>query len=43
MPVISQAVMVCLGEMVAQLPVSGGHITLARRFVSNDMAFAVGA
>lgn len=34
--------MQCLGEMIAHLPVSGGHITLARRFVGNDMAFAVG-
>lgn len=37
-----QAVMQCLGEMIAHLPVSGGHITLARRFVGNEMAFAVG-
>lgn len=36
------AVMQCLGEMIAHLPVSGGHITLARRFVGNEMAFAVG-
>lgn len=34
--------MQCLGEMIAHLPVSGGHITLARRFVGNEMAFAVG-
>lgn len=31
------AVMQCLGEMVSHLPVSGGHITLARRFVGEDM------
>lgn len=34
--------MQCLGEMIAHLPVSGGHITLARRFVGDEMAFAVG-
>lgn len=36
------AVMQALGEMISHLPVSGGHITLARRFVGEDMAFAVG-
>ena len=36
------AVMTALGEMIAHLPISGGHIALARRFVSPEMAFAVG-
>ncbi|GAA5920626.1 hypothetical protein JCM6882_009057, partial [Rhodosporidiobolus microsporus] len=39
---ICYAVMICLGEMVAHLPVPGGHITLARRFVSPAFAFALG-
>jgi amino acid transporter len=33
---------VCLGEMVAHLPVAGGHITLARRFVSPAFGFTLG-
>ncbi|GAA5839943.1 hypothetical protein JCM9279_005217 [Rhodotorula babjevae] len=36
------AVMVSLGEMIAHLPVAGGHITLARRFVSPALGFAMG-
>ncbi|POY76820.1 hypothetical protein BMF94_0072 [Rhodotorula taiwanensis] len=36
------AVMVSLGEMVAHLPVAGGHITLARRFVTPALGFAMG-
>jgi L-asparagine transporter-like permease len=35
-------VQICLGEMVAHLPVPGGHITLARRFVSPAFGFALG-
>lgn len=34
--------MVSLGEMVAHLPVAGGHITLARRFVTPALGFAMG-
>lgn len=36
------AVMQCLGEAVSYLPVPGGHIRLADRFVSPAMAFALG-
>ncbi|GAA5975986.1 hypothetical protein JCM10908_005347 [Rhodotorula pacifica] len=36
------AVMVSLGEMVAHLPIAGGHITLARRFVTPALGFAMG-
>ncbi|GAA6063966.1 hypothetical protein JCM10212_004814 [Sporobolomyces blumeae] len=39
---ICYSVMVALGELVAHLPVAGGHITLARRFVSPAFAFALG-
>ncbi|GAA5937777.1 uncharacterized protein JCM15063_002113 [Sporobolomyces koalae] len=39
---ICYSVMVCLGELVSHLPVAGGHITLARRFVSPSFAFAMG-
>ena len=39
---ICYSVMVCLGELVSHLPVAGGHITLARRFVSPAFAFAMG-
>ncbi|BGP52143.1 hypothetical protein JCM10450v2_008114 [Rhodotorula kratochvilovae] len=34
------AVMVSLGEMIAHLPIAGGHITLARRFASPALGFA---
>ncbi|SAM05048.1 hypothetical protein [Absidia glauca] len=36
------AVMNCLGEMVAYLPVPGGHIKLAERFVSPGFSFMLG-
>merc|ERR1711939_160955 len=36
------AVMVSLGEMIAHPPVAGGHITLARRFASPALGFAMG-
>ncbi|KAI8097199.1 amino acid permease [Halteromyces radiatus] len=36
------AVMNCLGEMVAYLPIPGGHIKLAERFVSPAFSFAMG-
>ncbi|GAA6004169.1 hypothetical protein JCM10207_002464 [Rhodosporidiobolus poonsookiae] len=39
---ICYSVMIALGEMCAHLPVPGGHITLARRFVSPAFAFAMG-
>ncbi|GAA5983478.1 hypothetical protein JCM11641_005822 [Rhodosporidiobolus odoratus] len=39
---ICYSVMICLGEMVAHLPVPGGHITLGRRFVSPAFGFAMG-
>ncbi|ORY73846.1 amino acid permease, partial [Leucosporidium creatinivorum] len=39
---VCYAVMVSLGEMIAHLPVSGGHITLAHRFVDPAFSFAMG-
>ncbi|KAN0100780.1 amino acid-polyamine-Organocation superfamily protein [Tylopilus felleus] len=36
------AVMVSLGEMVAYLPIAGGHIKLADRFVNPAFSFAMG-
>ncbi|ODN78873.1 hypothetical protein, variant [Cryptococcus amylolentus CBS 6039] len=36
------AVMTSLGEMVSHLPLPGGHVTLAGRFVSREMGFALG-
>ncbi|KAJ3527378.1 hypothetical protein NM688_g8134 [Phlebia brevispora] len=36
------AVMVSLGEMVAYLPLPGGHITMAERFCGPTMAFTLG-
>jgi yeast amino acid transporter len=36
------AVMLSLGELVTLLPVPGGQITLAGRFVDPAMAFAMG-
>ncbi|CAH7666656.1 amino acid permease/ SLC12A domain-containing protein [Phakopsora pachyrhizi] len=35
-------VMCSLGEMVSHLPVEGGHVTLAGRFVNPSLSFAVG-
>lgn len=34
--------MISLGEMIAYLPIAGGHIKLAERFVSPAMSFAMG-
>ncbi|KAH9449242.1 hypothetical protein Pst134EB_020067 [Puccinia striiformis f. sp. tritici] len=39
---ISWVVMGCLGEMVAHLPIPGGHVTLAERFVSPSLSFTMG-
>ncbi|TCD66321.1 hypothetical protein EIP91_001470 [Steccherinum ochraceum] len=39
---ICWAVMTSLGEMVAYLPLPGGHITMAGRFVDPAMSFAMG-
>eukprot|EP00914_Ancora_sagittata_P015549 GHVO01030856.1.p1 GENE.GHVO01030856.1~~GHVO01030856.1.p1 ORF type:complete len:498 (+),score=21.02 GHVO01030856.1:1-1494(+) len=36
------ATMVSLGEMVAYLPIPGGHIKLAERFVDSAFSFAMG-
>lgn len=36
------SVMVSLGEMVSQFPVPGGQLTLATRYVSREMGFALG-
>ena len=38
---ITYAVMVSLGEMVAYLPIPGGHIALARRFVDSAFSFTM--
>lgn len=34
--------MMCIGEMLAQYPVPGGHLKLAERFVGKSFAFALG-
>ncbi|KAG9119183.1 hypothetical protein FRC07_005940, partial [Ceratobasidium sp. 392] len=39
---ICYSVMISLGEMVAYLPISGGHIRLAERFVNPALSFAMG-
>jgi amino acid transporter len=39
---ITLAVMVSLGEMIAYLPIPGGHIKLAERFVDPAMSFTMG-
>ncbi|KAF8313221.1 hypothetical protein DL93DRAFT_2167944 [Clavulina sp. PMI_390] len=39
---ICYAMMVSLGEMVSFLPIPGGHIALAERFVSPALSFAMG-
>ncbi|KAI0030986.1 amino acid permease/ SLC12A domain-containing protein [Vararia minispora EC-137] len=39
---ICWSVMITLGEMVSYLPVAGGHIKLAERFVDPAFAFAMG-
>ena len=33
---------ISLGEMIAYLPIPGGHITLAERFVSKGFSFLLG-
>ncbi|KAN0100779.1 amino acid-polyamine-Organocation superfamily protein [Tylopilus felleus] len=42
MGTIVLAVMVSLGEMVAYLPIEGGHIKLSERFVNPALSFAMG-
>lgn len=39
---ICYCVMISLGEMVAYLPIPGGHIKLAERFVDPALSFAMG-
>jgi len=39
---VSWVVMGCLGEMVAHLPIAGGHVSLAERFVSRSLSFTMG-
>ncbi|TFK64955.1 amino acid permease [Pluteus cervinus] len=39
---ICWTIMISLGEMVALLPISGGHIKLAERFVSPAFSFTMG-
>ena len=39
---ITYAVMNCLGEMCSYLPIAGGHIKLAERFVDPAFSFAMG-
>lgn len=36
------SVMTALGEMISQFPVPGGQLTLAERYVSPEMSFALG-
>lgn len=35
-------VMASLGEMISHLPIPGGHVTLAKRFVGPSLSFAMG-
>ncbi|KIJ51458.1 hypothetical protein M422DRAFT_224084 [Sphaerobolus stellatus SS14] len=42
MGTICYAVMISLGEMIAYLPIAGGHIKLAERFVNRSMSFTMG-
>ncbi|KAH9814322.1 amino acid permease/ SLC12A domain-containing protein [Melampsora americana] len=35
-------VMASIGEMIAHLPIPGGHVTLARRFVDPSLSFSMG-
>jgi len=42
MGTIVLAVMVSLGEMIAYLPIAGGHIKLSERFVNPALSFAMG-
>ncbi|KAK0549991.1 hypothetical protein OC846_002608 [Tilletia horrida] len=39
---ICYAMMMCLGEMISYLPIPGGHIKLAERFVDPALGFAMG-
>ncbi|KAJ7228946.1 amino acid permease/ SLC12A domain-containing protein [Mycena pura] len=39
---ITYSVMISLGEMIAYLPIPGGHIKLAERFVDPAFSFAMG-
>ncbi|KAF9513616.1 hypothetical protein BS47DRAFT_1344108 [Hydnum rufescens UP504] len=39
---ICYAMMLCLGEMISYLPIPGGHIKLAERFVNPAFSFAMG-
>lgn len=36
------SMMMCLGEMISYLPVPGGHVKLAERFVGKPMSFVMG-
>ncbi|KAI0704873.1 amino acid permease [Cytidiella melzeri] len=42
MGTVTYCVMISLGEMIAYLPIPGGHIALAERFVDPGFAFAMG-
>ncbi|KAI0094677.1 amino acid permease [Irpex rosettiformis] len=42
MGTVVYCVMISLGEMIAYLPIPGGHIALAERFVDPGWAFAMG-
>ncbi|OCF43945.1 AAT family amino acid transporter [Kwoniella heveanensis CBS 569] len=39
---ICYSVMICLGEMISFLPIPGGHIKLAERFVDPALSFTMG-
>jgi len=42
MGTVCYSIMISLGEMIAYLPIAGGHITLAERFVDPSFSFAMG-
>lgn len=42
MGTICLSVMLCVGEMIAFLPIPGGHIKLAERFFNPALSFAMG-
>jgi amino acid permease len=42
MTALSPYLQISLGEMISYLPISGGHIKLAERFVDPAFSFAMG-
>lgn len=39
---VCYCVMVALGEMISHLPIAGGHLTLAKRYVDPALSFTMG-